>query len=953
MVNRYLSLIEEGLDPTQIVAITFTNRAADELRSRIRAVLAEKYGASSRQVLQLDSAQISTIHSFAGDLIRAFPDQAGVTPDFAIIDESDYQDLVAFELPRIIALLDPPDLDLDDLIRLVSTGLTEPRTALRALKVEPGYVFELIEQDGRRYLERVHDLLEQCRFTLESTTAYKTSDPIEIERKKTLDLMNSYEMPYTLLRGLEAIKLRGGSAKNWPAGALEEIKGCLSTLREIGKGSPSYLRTGLSPSDELALETLEWLKGNYPTITARLDELLEGLQRITYNDLERYALKLLGDDKVLAELDSRYEEVMVDEYQDVSQSQYDIVEALSKVCRIALVGDHNQSIYGFRGAAPHLFEQTAEKVKERIRLDTNYRTEPRLLEAINTIAGSFLPRFEPLLPGRKEAGFAPIVKLLVTDQSSEDPVAAKRMALAERVAELISDLMASRCLVCDPKTGKERPIRPGDIAVILNTWDQAEELAQLFRDYNIPAAVASGNLLSTRAALDGLALLRLKLNPDDLLAKVAVLRSPMVALADTELQQVIENWQQDERVLRLRKALLMTAPDLASWLKIAGDFLGYPAILSALDPTGRMIADWEGLLELLDRLISEGYQGAALIAKLQRYRQGPARISRPPLIDSEAVTISSIHNAKGLEWPLVAVLDLDREPRRASAPLFDPELGIAVPGLDPTTAQIELIKDRKNQLLEEERKRLWYVAITRARDHLIVGFVNPETVSDLFSAYQQVADVEEIDVSPRRRSSGGLEWEESENLPITSRYYQVSQPISIAAWALKSFCTLARPYSNSLIPTQSIAIEMFEAAAFSAEVTPFARAAARNMKLSAAEVKELLDAARPLIGDGIRRCKLEIPFRSNLLTGTVYQCKDLVIVPGIIRCDPGLDLALALARSDGIGDRYAIFWLDNGEVAFRNDSQLDQALEVSPCRDCPQPDCNRIATLATLLAPKL
>ena len=252
-----------------------------------------------------------------------------------------------------------------------------------------------------------------------------------------------------------------------------------------------------------------------------------------------------------------------------------------------------------------------------------------------------------------------------------------------------------------------------------------------------------GNLLDTREAKDAWALLRFLANPSDDLALVAVLRSPFFAVSDPilfALSQTLPDktswWKQiktsSEPVLvrcveclnRLLGERRSEAP--TRLLQIADRLTGYTAVIANLPGSTRRTADWQGFGAFIRQLELGTNDVLSVVRRLQQLVTNDVQIPRPAIEGGNAVSLMTIHAAKGLEWPIVVVPDLTRGSVNDSASVyFDPELGVALKledddGAKQKSALLTLLEYRQRQAEQEETKRILYVAMTRVRDRLIL-----------------------------------------------------------------------------------------------------------------------------------------------------------------------------------------------------------------------------------------
>jgi ATP-dependent helicase/nuclease subunit A len=289
-----------------------------------------------------------------------------------------------------------------------------------------------------------------------------------------------------------------------------------------------------------------------------------------------------------------------------------------------------------------------------------------------------------------------------------------------------------------------RPIQAGDIAILARTWGALEFYGQALAGREIPILQAGGgNLLETREAQDAVALLKFLANPRDDLALVAVLRSPFFAMSDLTLFQLAQalpekiSWwkhlkaSKNEAVAhpinclgQLLRERRTEAP--TRLLQMADRLTGYTAVIANLAGSARRLADWQGLIGLVRQLELGNHDVLTVVRRLQQLETYEIKVDRPGIEGGNAVSLLTVHGAKGLEWPVVIVPDLSRAaPNDGTAIRFDPKLGVALQFTDEDgekqqSALGTLLKYRQKQASLEEAKRVLYVAMTRVRDQLIL-----------------------------------------------------------------------------------------------------------------------------------------------------------------------------------------------------------------------------------------
>jgi ATP-dependent helicase/nuclease subunit A len=768
MAARYLAHVEAGIRPLSIVAVTFTIRAAAELRHRILSQMRERYLANDSRVLEVEVAPIGTIHSLCQRICGEFPGESGLDFDFQVVDETSYQKLLTLEMPHLLERIPPQTyelLDYSTLKSFVTACLKDLERFRSAASVDISMVKELIRAAQRDAVDR--GPWEAIEDELSHYQALRASDRIELARLEAISGLRSLrqgdDQGWEILSHLN---LRGGSAKNWLAGEFDLIKESLRGLREQIKDLPDYVRIGWSDTDAEHQAAIAALGEAVEIVASQLVDLKARRHIVDFNDLETHALKALGNEMVRAELADRWRAILVDEVQDISPIQYQILTSLGRDATLSAVGDAKQSLYRFRGADPELFSQQIAASQEHVTLDENYRTVPALVDSINAAFAELIPDYESLHPVRTTRYARDPVEVMVVDESSDATMPRRRRVLAEQIGYRILDLLEEPFELADPETGMLRQAQPRDIAIISASWGMLDHVAEELQRLQLPANIVGGGpLLATQEALDVLTLLSFCANPHEDLGCLALVRSPMVGLSDAELAILGEekprsaSWfsflmnhlSEDPRLAPI--ARLPFSPTFLSpsdQLAVAADLLLYPEIIARLNHPERRRADWTALLDLVDQRANEGLDTHDIVAYLRFAIDHGARIPRPPVDAEDSVSLVTIHASKGLEWPITIVTDLDRNPRRTPPLAIDPHFGVAYRLQDERSGHLSwIIEQQKQEELAEERRR-WYVATTRARDHLIIALASTDRVDQLLEQFAQQTEIVQvrIDATP-------------------------------------------------------------------------------------------------------------------------------------------------------------------------------------------------------------
>ncbi|MEJ2668042.1 MAG: UvrD-helicase domain-containing protein [Deinococcales bacterium] len=771
LAHRYLHHLQSGLRPLEIVAVTFTERAAAELRARIRELVAHAMNDRPEVWAELEAAQISTLHALAGRICRDHPEAAGVPPDFSVLDELEGQVWLAERLDEALAELPAAvfeELAYADVRAALHTLIQAPVDADAAFARGPEAWPERVaaaRTAALRQLVETPDWREAAAVV--SGSAGEPADKAEVARAAAADALHRVAAGDVGagLAGLAAVNLQGGRRAAWPEGDLAAVKQALRTLREAARGALAEglvdLRLGAADTRLAAL--MPALRGAFGRVRDALAEEKRRHRVLDFADLEVHALRALETDGVRAHYEARWKAVLVDEYQDTNAVQERVLELLGAGMTFTVVGDEKQSIYGFRGADVRVFRRRRERVRQdpagaEIFMDRSFRAHRALTEAVNRTFAPILGELhQPLSAERTEApnGGPPLSLQLLSDGGSKNR---RQVAEARRIAATLRRLLDAGTPVWDKAAGKPRPVRPDDIAVLTRTWQPLGVYGEILPALGVPAVhTGGGNLLATREAKDALAMLRFLADPRDDLALAAVLRGPFFAVDDPTLyrfaralppvrdaaarragRRTLGWWPAldalghppaglDRARDVLRELLSVPTWSASRRLQLADTLTGYTAVLSGMPGASRRLADWTGFLELV-RMLESGLGDAfSVVRRLRRLLRAAVDVPRPTLQADGAVSLLTIHRSKGLEWPVVVVADLEHG-GRSSAPamLYDRDEGVAFALRDEGGERAEpalyrLLGAQARRREEAEDRRVLYVALTRARDLLLLS----------------------------------------------------------------------------------------------------------------------------------------------------------------------------------------------------------------------------------------
>ncbi len=790
LVGTYLGLLAgEGghppLPPEAIVAITFTEKAALEMRQRV----AQAVGSLAREgapgpdwgalLPRVEWAPISTIHSFCAQLLREHGALLGLDPEFAVLDQEAYAELVAQVIAdHLRPLLREAPPGLLRLLRDWSLGALSERLA--------GLLGQLATQG---------QTIDQVRAA--SLTAHDAALAAGPELARRVEIAVA-----AMVRDLAAGNLNQTA----------QFSGKIPQLNNVITAIPGGLWAGEGPDPARLARVLALLGGNWgkakplkdaaleaaqglaellavPAARQRLGDLLDLAQGVS-TDLERelrrraalsfdhlllLALELLETQPaVRAALRARHQAVLVDEYQDVNPVQGRLVQLLTgqdqpgaSPVRCLLVGDRKQSIYAFRGADLAEFGRVMQRFAQGAgRLEAlphNYRSRPELVEFFNrlfpvvfsdhdlaehapgafvqwaghdpqTARASYQPSAQPVLEVLDLAGLAP--------EEAKLPLATWRRLEALHLAAHLGRLLAAGA-------------QPGDIALLFRKLSQVDIYEEALREAGLDYYTVRGRGFYACQEIGDLLLgLRAALDPADDLALAGWLRSPGVGLSDEALVWLAQPapgqswglnralaqglelpdwlgpeqaaiWRATRQALgRLRRlARRLTPAELIEELLAAGDLVPLHAASLAGE---QKIANLRKLLESARAAARGGVE--AFVRELQALVDAPPDDAQAPLLGegADVIRLMTIHQAKGLEFPIVALPDLDSPPGGGGGPLaLGPGGVLAVKVFDhlagkwQSTPLTKAEAQRQKALAAAESARLFYVACTRARERLI------------------------------------------------------------------------------------------------------------------------------------------------------------------------------------------------------------------------------------------
>jgi ATP-dependent helicase/nuclease subunit A len=802
LVDRYLSLVLAGRPVERIVAITFTEKAAAELRDRVRAELdtrlasgadAGRLGLIEEALAGLDRAQISTIHAFCQGLLRFFAVLAGIDPAFEVQDE------VASERrfeERWRTYLDSlgSDPDAVEIVgRVLDLGMT-PRylQELAHALWSRGELAERLENEPLTAPPALWPDLRQLRAALTSLpTATVPEDDRLLQRIEAAvalldELIAAPEQREAMLVA-ESFSLNPrvgntGRADNWK-GAVP-----IAEAREVTAGVIQTLLATLAALRSAAMAAAMPLVVHFVILEAR-ERGRDGA--LMFDDLilkVRNVLRDIPDARV--RFRNRYDALLIDEFQDTDPLQAEIALAFAtdpatgrpEPGRLFLVGDPKQSIYRFRRADMAMYAHTRGALLDAggisVELSLNRRSQPGVIDWVNHVFQSVIgpglvqavqPPYQDLAAQRADALTGPAVAYFGSEV--EESAAVTRQREARLIAAYCRDAMRQAWQVFDRRDEVVRPARYGDIAVLLPARTILQPLERALATEGIPYRVEGGSLVyATQEVRDLINCLTAIDDPSDDVAVVAALRSPAYACSDVEIAAY--RLQQNGSFNYLWPGLDALEGRVPAALRHLHDWhveRGDHSLASLVDGfiNDRRLVEI-GLLDSGNRnafrrarfLVEQArtFEAAgpetlrAFVEWLER-RAGDAIYDHEGAAlddDEDAVRVLTIHAAKGLEFPIVFLAGLGAAPRNQPGIL----------GLDRGNGRIAVQAGRVSvrfalgpvdEVLANEREheaaerdRLLYVGATRARDHLVVSLFHKQGSRDTAAGRLEDAGATEL-----------------------------------------------------------------------------------------------------------------------------------------------------------------------------------------------------------------
>ncbi len=789
----------------RIAAITFTDKAAAEMKARLRRKFRECAAQDRAETMrfwremerQVDTARITTIHSFCASLLREHALRFGMDPDWGVLTDADAAQLAEQAVDTtLLTLLENEDpaaenlslcFSLASLKQALSTTLAA-RWKYQGPEMDTRY--ESPEQLRAYWQEAAPEALRMLTETfrrsyvvlkhVEALESFEggCSDPNDKREQNRVAFIELLQAIYEGERGtpekaasvLKQFERLAGSKKNWDESDYAEVGDAIKDARDFIKQACAMPAENAAFEERVAKVTCDFYHVSKQVMAAYAQMRAERAA-VDFDDMINETLLLLREN---ADLRKRVAHslrfLLIDEFQDTDERQLEVARLLTDVKGgpdLFIVGDVKQSIYLFRGAEVSLFKKVREEDPKAIALSVNYRSLPDVMCFVNNFfqQSELLSAVEDYVPMdvSRPAASAPRVELFAPEPENEakaeyadETTQREATFVARRIREICDG--PTPLQLTDGKDGAERAATYDDVVLLFRTGRHIPAYEAALRDAQIPYnRIAGEGFFNRREIEDMLALLTLIQDPWDEESLVTVLRSPLIALSDESLMRMAETGEglaatfhgdvvpeqfDDTDVLTWARQLfkqLHAAREMAPGELLRKVFVetGIEAVLLSQHLGLQRVSNLRKLLQIAD---SFGHGRAGTLAEFTHYleevrvreiREGEAMLQCKGM---GAVTLMTIHKSKGLEFPVVFLPQLWNKSNSATRDLtvrHNP-FGFVVKTPDdegkPAHGVMgELLKRLQKEDDAAEAARILYVAMTRARDYLVLcGHAHPK-----------------------------------------------------------------------------------------------------------------------------------------------------------------------------------------------------------------------------------
>lgn len=774
--ERVLHKIEEGTHVNELLILTFTRAAADEMKDRIRKKISGKEELKKELTL-LNSSYITTFDSFALSVVKKYHYLLNITDNINITDES----IVKIQNKKILDLIferSYKNIRFQELIKkyCIKTDKVLKENILSiALKIDGfidpfGFIDNVynnffnennVDNLLKTYESIINDLKKTIELEIENMSLYFDSDYIEKVNDVVYNILNADIDELHLYSTVKLPTVPRGSSEEAKASKDSLKKACDKLLSYGNYGTINDIKNDIYSTKDIVLTILDIIK----EFLLEIEKYKKENDIYTFNDISKLSIKILKENEnIREELKSSFKEIMIDEYQDTNDVQETFIGMISNN-NVYMVGDIKQSIYRFRGSNPEIFKEKYSNYSKdiggyKIDLIKNFRSRSEVLDNINKIfclimdynlgsaeysvshqmvygntaydtekVNGFNYNFRVLeyLNKQKESGFSDIEVEIFT------------------IAKDIKNKLDNNFQVFDKEDGKLRNATYNDFVIILDRSKYFDDFKKIFEYFDIPLTILKdGKLNSTTDILliKNLVDFIIKIKEDayDIDFKydfISIARSFLYEYSDEYIFDIVTNNKIKETTIYNDLSTLSDKLNSYTSSLLFNDILDVTDFYNKLNKVG----DYEEVNVRLKTINSLSSSLSSLGLSIMDFRDYLTDIIENDedikyatyTKEGNSVKILTIHKSKGLEYPICYFADLDHEFNTSELKdkfIVDKKYGLIVPSnleeIDNSLLK-EMYKYDFNREEVSEKIRLFYVALTRAREQMIIVLPDRET----------------------------------------------------------------------------------------------------------------------------------------------------------------------------------------------------------------------------------
>ena len=771
LTERVIRKLKSGVHINELLVLTFTNAAAAEMKERIRKAIRKTPGLEE-EMYRIDGAYITTFDSFALSMVKKYHTVINCTNNIQITDDV----VINIKKQELLEqILDEKYLLQDKrFTKLIHDFCYKDDKELKKALLDIYQKIEL-KYDKEHFLETYLDNYTKSWDKVIDDYLRSIKDKIK-EIKEQLTEMSSY------FDGKYMMKVEDYLYEFLNKESYEEKKKALDNFsrfpalpknsEEVGKALKKQLTEILDElKEEMTYEQVEEIKQELESTVSNQEEIIDILQELdkrltlykeqeeiyNFTDISRMAIKIVNEHKeIREELTSSFHEIMVDEYQDTSDTQEAFINLIANN-NVYMVGDIKQSIYRFRNANPYLFKQKYDTYRDtnqgiKIDLVKNFRSRREVLEDINLLFNQFMDdeiggadykASHQMVFGNmayEEEGKTKDnhhMELLTYDYDKTTPIT-KDEQEAFIIGEDIKDKVNNHYQVFDKDTGVIRPIEYKDFVILLDKSKNFELYKKIFEYLGIPLSILKeeslskdNDILVIKNLLNLIVRIKRKDDFDSLkYSYVSIARSYLFSLSDEEIYDaLVKNKIKETKLYQLCEELSKSLDDTSPtefFLKVIKKVKYEEHLLKIGNVTSFQVR-LEYIYNLIGSLEESGYTIEDIITHLDAiFDNGQDLKFNVNTDNSNSCKIMTIHKSKGLEFPIcyfasfASKFNLRDLKERI---LFDNTYGIILPVVTDfykDTILKTLVKEKTKQEEVSEKIRLFYVALTRAKEKMIM-----------------------------------------------------------------------------------------------------------------------------------------------------------------------------------------------------------------------------------------